>query len=250
MQYIEYGRQNRDTVILLHGGGLSWWNYREEALLLQDRFRVILPVLDGHGGSDAPFTTIADNARRILDFIDRELGGCVFFMGGLSLGGQILLKILSLRPDVCRYAFVESALAVPSRLTAALIPPAFGSCYGLVSRRWFARVQFRYLRIRPDLFEDYYRDTCRIQKTDMIAFLRENALFTLPENLDRCRAEVTVFAGGRESAAMLRSARQICGLLPQSSLTVSEKLYHGEFSLNRPREYAGVVFDAADRQSL
>ena len=54
MRYVEYGNQNTETVILLHGGGLSWWNYRDVAHLLSDRFRVILPILDGHADSDAP----------------------------------------------------------------------------------------------------------------------------------------------------------------------------------------------------
>ena len=31
MRYIEYGAGNSETILLLHGGGLSWWNYREEA---------------------------------------------------------------------------------------------------------------------------------------------------------------------------------------------------------------------------
>ena len=35
MKYIEFGTQNQDAVILLHGGGLSWWNCREIARLLE-----------------------------------------------------------------------------------------------------------------------------------------------------------------------------------------------------------------------
>ena len=66
MRYVEYGNQNPETVILLHGGGLSWWNYRDVAQLLSDRFHVVLPILDGHAGSDAPFTSIEDNAARII----------------------------------------------------------------------------------------------------------------------------------------------------------------------------------------
>ena len=34
MQLVEYGADRRDTILLLHGGGLSWWNYREAAELL------------------------------------------------------------------------------------------------------------------------------------------------------------------------------------------------------------------------
>ena len=42
MQYIEFGKQNEEVIILLHGGGLSWWNYQEVAELLQKRYHVIL----------------------------------------------------------------------------------------------------------------------------------------------------------------------------------------------------------------
>ena len=126
MNYQEFGAKNRDTLILLHGGGLSWWNYREEAEMLQSEYRVILPVLDGHAGSDRPFTTIENNAAEIISFIDGHLGGSVLLMAGLSLGGQILLEMLAQRKDICRYALVESAPVLPDRLTHALIAPAFG----------------------------------------------------------------------------------------------------------------------------
>ena len=29
MKYIEYGKENKNVIIILHGGGLSWWNYKE-----------------------------------------------------------------------------------------------------------------------------------------------------------------------------------------------------------------------------
>ena len=60
MKIIEYGKQNREVIILLHGGGLSWWNFRQEAELLCDRYHVVLPVLDGHAESDEAFVSIED----------------------------------------------------------------------------------------------------------------------------------------------------------------------------------------------
>ena len=139
MRFIEYGKENKDVIVLLHGGGLSWWNYREVAELLQTDFRVILPILDGHSGSDSDFTTIEDNADRIISFIDENFGGSVLLLGGLSLGGQVLLEILSRRKDICRFAIVESALVIPSKITHSMIAPAFGSCYGLIKYRWFSK---------------------------------------------------------------------------------------------------------------
>ena len=83
---IEFGQQNRDVVMLLHGGGLSWWNYREVAELLGSQYHVVLPVLDGHADSDAPFTTIEDNAARLITYIDAHFGGQIMALGGLRHG--------------------------------------------------------------------------------------------------------------------------------------------------------------------
>ena len=176
MKTVEFGAEHTDTMILLHGGGLSWWNYRESAMLLQNEYHIVLPILDGHAGSDRPFTTIEENAAEIISFIDAHLGGSVLLIGGLSLGGQILLELLSQRGDICRHALVESAAVIPSKLTNALIGPAFGSSYGLISNRSFARLQFQSLHMKPELFEDYYRDTCLIKKQDMIAFMKASSL--------------------------------------------------------------------------
>ena len=44
MNYIEYGKENSDVIVLLHGGGLSWWNYKEAAERLQMDYHVIIPI--------------------------------------------------------------------------------------------------------------------------------------------------------------------------------------------------------------
>ena len=181
MKIQEYGTDKKDAILLLHGGGLSWWNYREVAELLQSEYHIILPILDGHARSDRPFTTMEENAAEIISFLDEHLGGKALLIGGLSLGGQILLEMLSQRIDICSYALVESAAVIPSKLTHALIAPAFGSSYGLIKNRAFAKLQFQSLHIKPELFEDYYRDTCLIKKQDMIAFLEANTSYSLKD---------------------------------------------------------------------
>ena len=110
---MEFGQEHSEVIMLLHGGGLSWWNYREAAQLLAKQYHVIIPVLDGHSGSDSPFTTIEDNAARLIAYIDTHFGGQILALGGLSLGGQIAVEMLSQRKDICSYALIESALVKP-----------------------------------------------------------------------------------------------------------------------------------------
>ena len=98
----EYGKENTNTIMLLHGGGLSWWNYREEAEILSNEFHVVLPILDGHAESDRDFIDINSNATEIITYIDNNYGGKVMAICGLSLGAQVLIEILSIRADICR----------------------------------------------------------------------------------------------------------------------------------------------------
>ena len=241
MTVIEFGKQNRDTVFLLHGGGLSWWNYREVATLLEKDYHVMLPVLDGHADSDATFTTIEDNAARLISYIDINFGGQVVILGGLSLGGQITLEILRQRPDICRYALIESALVKPSKLTAALIDPTFGMSYGLIKQRWFAKMQADYLGIPKELFEDYYRDTCAITKADMVAFLKANCTYKIKAGLAETTAKVKIVAGSREQNNILNSAKLIYQAIPGSQLEILPGLRHGDLSINHPERYVQML---------
>ncbi len=241
MNYIEYGKEHNEVIVLLHGGGLSWWNYREAAEKLSSDYRVILPILDGHTKSRCDFTSIEENAVRIIKFIDEHLGGSVLLIGGLSLGGQIALEILSQEKDICQYALIESALVVPSKFTYAMIKPAFGSCYGLIKRKWFSKLQFKSLRIKQELFEDYFRDARGISKSNMIAFLEANSLYSIKPSIADCSAKSYVFVGEKENRAMRKSAKIIHEKLQGSLLQVLPKMYHGEFSINHADDYASTI---------
>ena len=240
---MEFGKQNTDVVMLLHGGGLSWWNYREAAALLAERYHVVLPVLDGHAGSSMPFTTIEDNAARLISDIDTRFHGQVLAIGGLSLGGQVALEMLSQRPELCRYALIESALVKPMKLTHGLIGPAFGMSYGLIRQKWFAKLQADYLGIPKDLFGDYFRDTCAIAKGDMIAFLKANSSYTVKPGLSETAAKVKIVAGSREQKNIRDSAAVLNRAIPGSRMEILPGLRHGDLSLNEPEQFVNILTD-------
>ena len=241
MNVIEFGKQNRGIILLLHGGGLSWWNYRDIAQLLEKDYHVILPVLDGHAGSDAPFTTIEDNAARLISYIDTRFSGRVLAIGGLSLGGQVAVEMLSQRPDICQYALIESALVKPMKLTSTLIAPAFDMSFGLIKQKWFAKLQADYLGIPKALFDDYYRDTCAISKADMIAFLKANSLYTIKQSLSETKAKVKIVAGAKEQKNIRDSAKLLHQAIPDSSMEILPALRHGDLSINHPQRYVRML---------
>ncbi len=238
MKTVEYGKGNEDVIILLHGGGLSWWNYKEVAERLDNRFHIVMPILNGHSGSSVPFTSIEDNAREIISYIDKTFGGQVLLIGGLSLGGQVLVEMLSQRNNICKFAIIESALVLPMKLTAAIIKPTYDMCYPLIKKMWFAKLQFKALHIKTELFENYYTDTVNITKENMIAFLMANSNYRIKETLADCEAKALVLVGNKEQSVMKKSAQKITDCLPMARLEIMKNYYHGDVSINHAEQYA------------
>ena len=145
--------------------------------------------------------------------------------------------ILSQRKDICKYAIVESALVIPSKFTYSMIKPAFGSCYGLIKYKWFSKLQFKSLRVKSNLFDEYYKDTCAISKSDMIAFLQENSVYSLKDGIGECETTVQIYVGEKENHSMKKSAKIIHEKLQGSFIQVLPNMYHGEFSINHADDY-------------
>ena len=244
MKVVEVGQENQDVIVLLHGGGLSWWQYQAQMDLLCENYHVVLPILDGHAGSDADFTSIEDNAKRLLDYIDKTYGGSVFLIAGLSLGGQILLEMLALRKNICQYAIVESAAIIPDKLTAGLVAPLFSMSFPLIKKKWFAKMQFCYLGIRADLFEHYYGDTVKLSKQNLIAFTKVSSLYQVKKNLKNSLARVRIIVGEKETKKMHASARYLHDLLPDSRLEIKAGLAHGQYTINQPDLYVKELFES------
>ena len=236
----EYGKSNKDIIILLHGGGLSWWNYEEVSEILKSNYHVILPILDGHSGSDRDFTSIENNANEIIEYIDNNYNGNVKLIGGLSLGAQILLDILSKRDNICEYAIIESALVCPMKMTNRLIELLINMSYGLINKKWFSKLQFKSLKIKKELFDKYYIDSSNITKNNMISFLKANSNYHL-KNIKTNKSKSIVIVGSKERPIMIKSAKIIHDELINSELEILSGYYHGDLSINHPNEYAEKV---------
>jgi pimeloyl-ACP methyl ester carboxylesterase len=134
MKFYTYGDPKLPAIMLIHGAGWSWWLYRRQAEKLQDRYRVILPVLDGHGEEAAlPYVSTEASADKLLEYIDLNCGGKLFALSGVSLGCQIAIELLSRRKDLAEKAIIESGVCL-SR--------PFLMNYSLFSLKLFGKLMF------------------------------------------------------------------------------------------------------------
>ena len=104
-------------------------------------------------------------------------------------------------------------------------------------------MQSDYLGIPRELFDDYYRDTCKIGKADMIAFLKANSLYAIKPSLSETGAKVKIVAGSKEQKSIRDSAKLLHNAIPGSSMEILPGLRHGDLSLNEPEQYRKILAD-------
>lgn len=239
MKFKDFGNKNLPTVILLHGGGLSWWSLIDIVENLKDVYHVVTPIIDGHGeDGDTMFISIEDSAGKLIQYIDSEYGGEVFALGGLSLGAQIVAEVLSRRQDISKFAVIESALVSPIKGVVALTVPTYKLFYGLVKQKWFSRMQAKTLFVPEDKFQQYFEDSLRISKESLINITISNGGYTLRDTIADTTARVLILVGEKELGMMKKSAQALHKVIPHSEFVMLPNMGHGEISLVHAAEYS------------
>lgn len=108
--------------------------------MLSDKYHVILPTLNGHGEEyKKDYISTEDSALQIMDYIKNNCDGKLFAVGGVSLGGQIAIELLSLDSDIAHKAIIDGSICIPqpklARISIAIVR-LFGK---LMFSKWHAK---------------------------------------------------------------------------------------------------------------
>ena len=108
MQFKTYVQKNKPVYMYIHGECLSAFSFQEEIRELKKDYTLIVPVLDGHGSeAQKPFISIQQCAEELLTYLQEFYNGHIQVLSGFSLGAQIAVSMLSMKPDLCEYAMIE-----------------------------------------------------------------------------------------------------------------------------------------------
>jgi pimeloyl-ACP methyl ester carboxylesterase len=228
---------------MLHGGGLSDWSLSRTAELLKHDYQVITPILDGHGDDgDTTFVSIEDSADKLIAHIDHYFGGTVDLLTGLSIGAQVVIEALQKRPSCAKRAVIESALVLPMKSVAHMVPSSMKMSYPLIKQRWFSKLQAKTLCIGDELSERYYQDSMKMSLESLINMSVSNALYD-PKNLEKITCPVLILVGDKEISEMKKSAIMLNQKISDSKLVVLPQMKHGQISLQYPEKYMDYIRD-------
>ena len=121
--------------------------------------------------------------------IEEKAEGKKVIVIGFSLGAQVTIQMLSMRPDLIDYAIINSALVRPMSYAKKWIRPSIRLTYPLVKNRWFSKVQSKTLYVDKEYFEKYYDESSQMKSDTLIRILEENMSFEIPDNFKKAKVE-------------------------------------------------------------
>jgi len=241
MIFKEFGNSKNSTIILLHGGGLSWWMWKKQIEVLSKDYYVVTPIIDGHGDDwNTDFERIEKSAEKVICYIKKNENGKVFAIGGLSIGAQIVVEILSRESDIAKFVIIESALVYPIKTITAFTVPMFNLFYGLIKMKWYARLQAKTLNVPIELFDCYFNDSSKMSKKSLINMTISNGNYSIPQKIENSSAKTLILVGERELSIMKNSALKLSKILKHTNLKILTNYSHGELSVLKPSEYIKI----------
>lgn len=240
LHYQEAGNTNAALMVFLHGGGVSSWMWRKQIQYFTN-FHCLAVDLPEQGRSrDVLNFSIRTSADNIIELIERKADGKQVIVIGFSLGAQVLIEMLSLKPDLIDCAIINSALVRPIPLVKKLIRPSIKLTFPLIKNKSFSRLQARTLYVDKEYFKVYYDETCQMKRDTLIRILEENMSFELPPDFKKAKGKILVTVGEKEKAVMKRSARIIVENNSNCTGIIIPSIGHG-VSLVKPEFFNGMV---------
>lgn len=255
MKFHEFGDKTNPHIMLIHGGGNAWWNYLRQARALSERYHVILPTLDGHGKEyTIPYVSTEATVDKLLDYINENCGGRLFALCGVSLGGQIVIELLSRKPDLVRKAIIDGSVCYPTPIMSKFCILTFKLTYKFLFSEKACKRQLALMpkmlpekMLYPKELKDYYlQEMPLLPKRTMVSVYRTYMYYHLKESLRDTKAQVMYWYGEKEMKCVKKSAQLFQSFVPNCEIYEAKGYNHGYLALYLPEEWlkiASVFFD-------
>ena len=257
MIFHEFGDKNSPHILLIHGGGNSWWNYLRQAQMLSDKYHVILPTLDGHGEEyQKEYISTENSAQQIFEYIKNNCDRKLLVIGGVSLGGQITIELLSLDSDIAEKAIIDGSICIPQPKLARIctvIVKLFGK---IMFSKSASKIQLGLMKkmypnmAYPEEIENYYiEDMPRVPiKTLVTIYQTYMGRYRLKDTITESKAQVLYIYGEKEMKCVKESAKLFQKMHPDCTLYEAKGYNHGYLSTYLPLEWMELVNHILIRQ--
>ena len=240
MNFKAFGKDRAPVLMLIPGLGVSYEIFLPLVNLLKDRFSIVAVEVDGFTcGIHTEFTSIDDQARQIIEYINGHQSGRICCAYGLSLGGKILSRVLERDEVTIEHSVLDAAplLPLPKWLVGPLRYLQAGnvwSCYHW-TRFWRWVFHSHYFDVLLDECRKVFPYGGTKAVLDGYKSVYTNRLESIPQ------VDIHFWYGTKEAFVAKAQAKHLKGLCPNAHIKVFKKMNHGQFLIDRPEEVADLI---------
>ena len=240
----EYGDIQLPAVLLLHAFGMHWSMWQGVIEGLKTDYHILVPSLEGHEDEHRTvFTTVEHNALSLSDWLCQNGYKKLYAVIGVSLGGAVTVKLLSLKTVNVLYAVID----------AGIIPVGFNRAQeffevGSNLLMLFAAHSLHLLKLLG-LYDQYSQNQME-QFNKMIKTIAwktaKNVFYgvdtyTLPDSLSDIPTSISYWYGSLEEKERKVAGERIKQLFPNVTIHSFDGYNHAQMCLAKTDTYVENV---------
>ena len=240
MNFKTFGNDVAPLLMLIPGLGVSYEIFLPLVDLLKNRFLIVAVEIDGFTiGVHTEFTSIDDQARQVIEYINEHHSGSICCAYGLSLGGKILSRVLERNEVKIEHSILDAAplLPLPKWMVGLLRHVQAGNVWTCYHWTGFWRWVFH------SHYFDVLLDECRKvfpyggtkAVLDGYKSVYTNRLESVPQ------VNIHFWHGTKEAFVAKAQARHLKGLCWKAEIKIFKNMNHGQLLIDRPEEVASMI---------
>ncbi|MBP3707941.1 MAG: alpha/beta hydrolase [Clostridia bacterium] len=238
MEILEYGKENKDKIILIHGFETPYQIWERYIEHYKNSFHIIVPILQGHNPKEKDdFISFEQSAKDIEDYYISRYGQNVFAIYGMSMGGVLTAKLWengNLHID--KVILESSPLISCNRIMTSMMTKQ----YLMLTHKTQARdkkivAQAVKSIIPEDKLDEFFEMMDNISDTTIINCIGQIGKYKLPSNINTPNTEVYYYYGTKINELLAKkTAKYIRKNYPTSKVKCFEGKGHCEDSILNP----------------
>ncbi len=236
MLFNEFGSKENPPIILLHGMMQDWHSEYEMLKPLKEHYRLIIPAQDGFYDDSDDFTSFADQARQIEEYVSKHYNGKLFGAYGASQGGLMLTELLT-RNKIDLGTVIMDGCYVAHQ----------GKISGWVTYKMFCKIKNtgrfpKLIMLTMKLMGLKKEDIAMLDSLYMKASdesvkrnFMENYTYHTRSEISQSKAMVHLWCGSKEPYA-LKSHKELKKYLENYKEEIMDGLGHGDFLMKHTEE--------------
>ena len=242
MRYQTFGDKSNPSLMLLPGLGVSYELFLPLIERMKDCFYIVAVEVDGFIlGAFSAFTSIDDQAVKANEYVKERLDGHLDCAYGLSMGGNILSRMLERREVAIDHAVLDAAPLLP--LPKWLVGPLrHYQCANV----WTC---YHWTGFWKRVFHSHYFDVLLDECKKVWPYGKGKAVLDGYKDIYTHKLEsidgqdIHFWYGTKEAFVAKPQVEHLMKLCPDAHVEVFPKMNHGQLLIDHPEEVARGIRD-------